>query len=126
MFERLKILLLGQQPVAKISDHLLDKILVREFGSSSEVVKEKLQCLRSDDKKGHNRISAGILKLAKGDIKNIDILIDTAKSDIRDILINAEYPSLVKIGFEDTRGRPLKRIIYEDYTKYMKWIREGI
>ncbi len=54
-----------EQPVAKISDAELEKLIDREFPKNSDLVKRKLTEIRSDSKNGKNRIGAAVLKLVK-------------------------------------------------------------
>ncbi len=92
MFDLLKIKLFGRQPVAKISDQLLDALIERDYESNAGIVKTKLQNINSDSQAGKNRIAAGIIKLANKNFDNLDGLIGKANEDSRDIMMWAEYP----------------------------------
>jgi hypothetical protein len=124
VFETLKIKLFGQQPVAKITDNLLDRLIKRDFKHSAEIVSSKLKELTSDSQKGKNRISADILKLANKDINALDELIKKANIDGRDIIAWAEYPRNAKIGFDDLSEDKMKQIYIDDFVDYSNWLNE--
>jgi len=48
-----------EQPVAKISETELVKLIDREFPENSDFVKRKLSEIKSDSRNGQNRIGAG-------------------------------------------------------------------
>ena len=126
MFDLLKIKLFGHQPVAKISDQLLDIIIVRDYKSKVDVVKAKLKNIKSDSKEGKNRISANVLKLAGKNINELDTLIEKANNDSRDIIMLAEYPRCVKIGLEELDTNSMKQIYIDDFVEYSNWLSKGI
>lgn len=62
--------------------------------------------------KEHERVLMDILKLAKGDIKQVKELVERAKKDYRDIIFWAEYPEESKLdtaekiaSFNKMRGK---------------------
>ncbi|MGM5471418.1 hypothetical protein ACS386_14155 [Flavobacteriaceae bacterium LMO-SS05] len=110
-----------EQPVAKISDTELEKLIDREFPNNSDLVKRKLTEIRSDSQNGKNRIGAAVLKLAKSDLNAIDSLIKKANEDFRDIVSQAEYPRASKYGFEERSDNELKADYLNDWTEYSEW-----
>lgn len=122
MFDLLKIKLFGHQPVAKISDQLLDTLIVRDYKSNADIVKTKLKNVNSDSQAGKNRIAADILKLADKDIKALDGLIEKANEDSRDIMMWAEYPRCSKIGFGKLDKKAMKQIYINDFIEYSNWL----
>ncbi len=114
-----------EQPVAKISDAELKKLIDREFPKNSDLVKRKLTEIRSDSQNGKNRIGAAVLKLAKSDLNAIDSLIKKANEDFRDVVSQAEYPRASKYGFDELSEKELKTDYLNDWTEYVDWKNKG-
>ena len=110
-----------EQPVAKISDAELEKLIDREFPENSDLVKRKLTEIKSDSQNGQNRIGAAVLKLASSDLNAIVSLIKKANEDFRDIVSQAEYPRASKYEFEERSDNELKTDYLNDWTEYSKW-----
>ena len=110
-----------EQPVAKISDAELEKLIDREFPENSDLIKRKLTEIQSDSQNGKNRIGAAVLKLAKWDLNAIDFLIKKANDDFRDIVSQAEYPRASKYGFDEPNEKELKTDYLNDWTEYVDW-----
>ena len=123
MFDSLKIKLLGHQPVAKISNQLLDALIERDFKSNAIIVKTKLNNINSESQAGKNRIAAGILKLADKNFDALDELIKKANEDSRDIMMWAEYPRCAKIGFDEFDKKQMKQIYLDDFIEYSNWLK---
>ncbi len=122
MFDLLKIKIFGHQPVAKISDTLLESIIIRDFDHNAAIVRQKLKNVSSDTKKGKNRISVDILKLADKDINALDGHIEKANNDCRDTIMLAEYPRCANIGFDELDKKSMKQIYIDDYIEYSNWL----
>ena len=122
MFDLLKIKLFGHQPTAKISDQLLDTLIIRDFKNDADIVKAKLKNVNSDNKAGKNRIAADILKLADKDVNALDGLISKANNDSRDIMMLAEYPRCAKLVFGKLDEKSMKQIYIDDFIEYSNWI----
>jgi hypothetical protein len=112
MFDLIKIKLFGHQPVAKISDQLLDTLIERDYKSKATIVKTKLK----------NRIAAGVIKLADKNFENLDGLIEKANEDSRDIMMWAEYPRCAKISFDELSKKQMKQIYLDDFIEYSNWL----
>jgi hypothetical protein len=123
MFELLKIKLFGHQPVAKISDQLLDTLIERDFKSKETIVRTKLNNIANDNKAGQNRIAAGILKLADKNFDALDELIEKANTDSRDIFMWAEYPRCGKVGFDELDKKQMKQIYLDDFIEFSNWLK---
>ena len=122
MFDLLKIKLFGHQPVAKISDQLLDILIERDYKSKATIVKTKLKNINSDGDTGKNRIAAGVIKLADKNFENLDGLIEKANEDSRDIIMWAEYPRCAKISFDELSKKQMKQIYLDDFIEYSNWL----
>ena len=125
MFETLQIRLLGNQPCAKISSQTLERIILREFGSHANEVKQKLQRGLNNSEESKCRISAAIIKLANKDISGIDGLIDISNYDYRDIISRAEYPKACELDFsdfEELSKRQFNQICLSDWKQYSNWV----
>lgn len=128
MFERLKIKYLGQQPAARISSEVLDKIIQRDYPDNFELVKQKLRTIKSDSEGGRNRFSAAVLKLSDGDLKKIDTYIEMCNYDFRDVVSKAEYQRVSKLEFIDMESmttRELRQNYLDDWTDYSNWIKRS-
>lgn len=110
-----------EQPIAKISDTELERLIDREFPENLDLVKRKLTKIKSDSPNGQNRIGAAVLKLANSDLNEIDYLIKKANEDFRDIVSLAEYPRASKYGFEERSDNELKADYLNDWTEYSEW-----
>lgn len=122
MFDLLKIKLFGHQPVAKISNQLLDTLIERDYKSNAAIVKTKLNNIDSESQAGKNRIAAGVLKLANKNIDALDELIEKANIDSRDILMWSEYPRCAKLDFDELDDKEMKQIYIDDFKEYSKWL----
>lgn len=122
MFEVLSIKIWGTQPKAKVSGKLLNRLIEREFPGSIELVKDKLNKVKSDNENGKNRLAAAILKLANKDLKLLDNYIEIAVEDSRDVLSQAEYPSSSKLGLDNFEINGMKNIFLSDWREYSTWL----
>ncbi len=125
MFEKLKIKYLGNQPVAEISKEVLEKLIRRDYPESYEIVKQKLNLIKSDSLKGQNRLSAAVLKVTNGNLSKIDSYIEMCNFDYRDVISQAEYPRISKIGFvgmKEIESSKLKEYYLKDWLEYTNWI----
>ena len=122
MIETLKIKLFGKQPVPKITESILEKIIERDFKGNSKEVKAKLEKVESDTESGKKRISASILKLANGNLKAVENFIEVANIDFRDVISQAEYPRCSKFGFEIVNEPGVWKIYLEDWKEYTEWL----
>jgi len=123
MFDLLKIKLFGLQPVAKISNQLLDNLIERDFKNNAALVSTKLNNIISDSRAGKNRIAASILKLADKNFDALDELIKKANEDSRDIMLWTEYPRCAKLGFDDLGKKQIKQIYLDDFLEFSNWLK---
>lgn len=124
MFDLFKIKLFGDQPIAKISDQLLNSLIERDYKSNAAIVKTKLNSIDSDSQAGKNRIAADILKLANKNLDTLNELIEKVNNDSRDILMWAEYPRCAKLGFEELDKKQMKQVYVDDFNEYSNWLRK--
>lgn len=71
------------------------------------------------------RVQLAALKLAAGNLKRLQMHIDAAKIDYRDVLAPAEFPEYSRTGFR-TRELPAheqEKIIDSDWKQYEDWFR---
>ena len=122
MLETLRIKLFGIQPVARISDARLERLIQREFGNQADLVSRQLKQVVSETNAGKNRISAAIIKLSDKNIKAIDHLLEQSKNDYRDLISQAEYPTCSELDFTDMDKQNMKIIYLDDWTEYLKWL----
>ena len=111
----------GEQPIAKISDNEMDFLISRDFENNINLVKQKLNKIQSDSKSGKNRISAAVLKIANRELDKIDIIVEKANEDFRDVICEAEYPRVYKNVFNEPNEEQLKVDYLNDWTEYLEW-----
>ena len=113
----------GEQPVMKISNEELDFLISREFPNDKEVVRTKLNKIKYDSENGKNRISTSVLQLADRDLQKIDLLVERANEDFRDIVSKAEYPRAYKSGLElfDQEERIIREVLLADREEFLAW-----
>jgi uncharacterized protein YgbK (DUF1537 family) len=119
MFEAIRIKWFGTQPVARITDAMLERLIKRDYSNHINEVKQKLSLVDSDTNKGRNRISAAILKLANGDLNKIDHYIEISNNDYRDVIAKAEYPRAFEFGFKSAS----KSTYLADWHEYSNWLK---
>ena len=122
MFEVLKIKYLNLQPIAKITNKTLDRIILREYCNNFEEVWQKLKLIHSDTSKGKIRLSAAVLKLSNGDMTNLDLYIKMCNNDFRDVISKAEYPRALQFGFNNIPSNKSKKVYLDDWTEYTNWL----
>ena len=121
MNERELILTQGEQPVPIITDEELEFLISREFPNDKNLVKTKLDKIKSDSPKGKNRISASVLKLADKELNNIDFLVKRANEDFRDIVSEAEYPRASSYDFGERDNDESRDDFLKDWEEYSTW-----
>jgi len=111
----------GEQPVARITDDELNFLINREFPTQKDVVKSKLDKIKSDNRQGKNRIAASVLKLANSNFDKIDYLVRRANEDFRDIISEAEYSRASSYGFGERNEEDSKEDYMRDWEEYSTW-----
>lgn len=122
MFEKLRIILFGTQPFAKVDNKSLERIILREFGSQANEAKEKLLRVKYNTPNSKYRISSAIIKLADRDINALDSLIEISNNDYRDVLARAEYPRCFNLGLDAIKRSKIKQIYLADWKDYSNWV----
>jgi hypothetical protein len=112
------------EPVARISDKTIERLLLREFGDHASEVKEKFLHVKSDTPRGKNRISAAIVKLSNGDLDKIDHYIDLCNLDFRDVVAPAEYPRYTTVAFNEIPRWKKGQFYLADWKEYSSWLRK--
>jgi len=114
----------GGQPTPNITDKVLDSIIQKDYPNNSQGVKRKLELITSYSKKGKNRFAAAVLKLADRDLSKIDSLIETCNDDFRDVVMQAEYPRVLKDDLDDKDTADKKMAYLADWTDYSNWLKK--
>jgi hypothetical protein len=123
MLETLKIKLFSTQPVAKVSQNQIEKIVKAQYNKHYNEVIAKLDSIDMQIPKEKNRIKAAVLKIANCEYENLDKLIDIANVDFRDVIVRAEYPRSWKHGFNDVSKHLRKKEYLEDWKEYQEWLK---
>jgi hypothetical protein len=122
LLEILRTRISGHQPVVKISDSLLRRIVEREFSQNTGYVYAKLKEIKSETPSGANRISACVIKLANRDIHALDKYVLLANNDYRDVISLVEYPSMADKGLEEHLSAGIRKLYIQDYKDYTSWL----
>jgi hypothetical protein len=109
------------QPVPKVTRKHVERIVRRDFPTEQfSNVMSILDEYEGDSESGRTRIQMAVLKLADGKMDSLRKRIDDAKSDYRDVISWAEYPSCRW----DTHSLPTdekKKIYSKDWKQYLDW-----
>jgi hypothetical protein len=109
------------QPIPDVTMADLDRIVRRDFppGVHGQVVNILIRYGRGDG--GRNRVCAAALKLADGDIQQLEHYIDAARSDYRDVLAWAEYPAYMDCVLGPKDESEAKALVDADWEQYQDW-----
>ena len=111
-----------QDPIPKVSDKDVERIIVRDFGVPSlPLVMEKLSRYKSESKTGVNRIRAAILKLSSGKLSELEIAISTAIADYRDVIAWTETPLYFREVNKNLSEDEKSDLLESDWINYQKW-----
>jgi hypothetical protein len=123
MFEKMKIITLNIEPVAKISHAQIDKIVKKDFGKRQYAkIIRMLSRYKSETDSDNYRVWAAILKLSESRISRLESNIKMARSDFRDVITSAEYPEYSQCSFSGMRYFSRKMIFLRDWNQYKKWL----
>ena len=109
------------QPIPVVTMADLDRIIGRDFPPEDrgQVVNILIKYGRGDGRR--NRVCAAALKLADGDIEQLERYIDAARSDYRDVLAWAEYPAYMDCVLGPKDESEAKALIDADWKQYQDW-----
>lgn len=71
------------------------------------------------------RVQLAILKLSNGDLEQLTYYLKEAKSDLREVVVPAEYPGQSKdglVGWVKLSEPEKQRISSEDNRQYLEWL----
>ena len=116
------------QPTPKVTQADVERLARRDYPED-----QVAQVLRVLDEYGTAkwevntaRVRAAILKLAKGDSSQVNRFVEAARTDFRDVLSEAEYPSFTKRWGDryPLAKEEQQRVIEEDRRQYQDWFRK--
>jgi hypothetical protein len=112
----------GPTSAPDVSMDDLDRIVRRDFPPELhvQVVDVLIRYGRGDGEK--NRVCAAALKLAGGDMVQLEHYIDVALSDFRDVLAWAEYPAYMDCVLGPKDESEAKALIDADWQQYQAWL----
>ncbi|MGO9480547.1 MAG: hypothetical protein ACLP05_02025 [Candidatus Kryptoniota bacterium] len=109
----------------KVSSTDVERIVRRDYPSELyESVVEALKQFEGDSESwGIYRVRLAGLKVADGDLEKLKTTIQNANVDFRDVLTEAEYPTVFHQGFPaDAIGDSARqKIIEDDWQQYLSW-----
>jgi hypothetical protein len=103
------------------------RVIRRDFrGNKPELILGILDGYGSEEwQPEKDRVQLAILKLSHGDVERIRELVDTARSDFRDVIAPAEYPGFSEVGFvgvEKMSRDEVARLKADDWRQYQEWL----
>ena len=114
-----------QQPVPKVSEADVARIVARDFGGSeSDAAHEILGQYGIEQwEREVPRVRLAALKLAAGNLEELRRHVAVAKSDYRDVLAAAEYPQYFRHSFRSSKPEVDREsaIISADWEQYKEW-----
>jgi hypothetical protein len=115
-----------EQPIPKVTDEDVKRIASRDFGQKH--LSQVLDILQEYGKQvwnrpGSPRVRLAILKLANGDVEQLEKYTKTAIDDFRDVVSQAEYPRYTaEIGFDRVAAKIKRAVIDDDWKQYCEWL----
>lgn len=115
------------QPIPQVTPDDVERVVRRDFPADEYTTVTAMLNEYGTEKwhRGPARVQLAALKVANGNVQKLRACIDSAKSDYRDALVAAEYPSYRKIGFRvrELPENERHRIIGEDWRQYEEWLK---
>jgi len=110
-----------------LNDSCVSRVILREFANEEydRVVEVLSQYGTERHHLERNRVRISILKLANGDLFNLERQIKVACVDFRDVIAAAEMPGQYKLGFtgmERLSPQELENIKTDDRKQYEAWL----
>lgn len=112
--------------IPQVTSGDIDRIVRRDFPASlydsvTAILNQYKEAVKTN---GVYRVRLAALKVADGDIEKLRTTIQTANVDFRDVITEAEYPTIFQIGFprESIDKSEKQRIEQEDWEQYEKWL----
>jgi hypothetical protein len=114
------------QPVPEVTEDDLERIVHRDF--PVEELSSVMAILKEyGTEKWHReptRVRLAALKRADGSMTRLQVCIESAKRDYRDVLAAAEYPTFHKMGWGRKLAADERRgIIDSDWQQYEAWLK---
>lgn len=99
----------------------VDRILVREFGTHADKARATLSQYAGPEQE---RLWLAAIKLAEGQLDQLQAAISLANADYRDVIAPAEYPSSLMLH-HDAQEHERTLAEEEDLAQYRAWITKG-
>jgi hypothetical protein len=101
------------------------RIVDRDFPPEDRAAVLRLieQC--SEDLAPGPRTQLAILKLSAGKLEHVQLHVEVARRDYRDVLAAAEYPEWLKVGFTGTESmsaEEVEELKRRDWEQYRAWL----
>ncbi len=113
--------------VPAIDEDKVGRLVARDY--PDDVAGRVFSMLEAYGAKSHqlecDRVRVAVLRLANGDLLELQRQLAVAASDFRDVIAAAEYPSQMKLGFVSMeRLAPEKRQEFRerDWREYSDWL----
>ena len=112
------------QPTPSVSDADVERVVKRDFPADAraEVFSILHEYGVEEWQREPVRVRLAVLKLANGSMERLRLEIKGAKSDYRDVLAPAEYPSYMQRYGKNLSMEEKKRIIDADWRQYQEWL----
>jgi hypothetical protein len=115
---------LVSQPVPGVTPEDVTRLIRRDFALYQVAdVTAVLQDCGGDDSRISARVRIACLKLANGDVEQLQKIVNLAKQDYRDVLTPAEYPEYSRKAWgKNLPAAELHRIYESDWSQYQDWL----
>lgn len=112
------------QPYPKVTRDDVLRVIHRDFSQPEAKILTILDRYGANEwEPERDRVQLAVLKLAAGDFQALELHIETACRDYRDVLSSAEYPAFSRHGWSTPFKRGEKTKIYqEDWDQYQRWL----
>ena len=116
------------QPTPTVSERDVERIVRRDFpaGKVPAVMALLAEYGMSEWHREVPRVRLAALKLADGSLEELRRQIDWAKSDYRDVIAPAEYPSYFRQSFpmRELPEPEARQAIDQDWAQYQAWLKK--
>lgn len=114
----------------QVSREDLLRIIARDFPPEDHTaILELLDTYGSESwHREHHRVRAAVLKLADGDTAQVEICVQGASKDYRDVLAWAEYPNGMKLGHQGPgpeHAEQNRQARNTDWDQYEEWFHQS-
>jgi hypothetical protein len=110
------------QRVPAVTRADVERVVKREFEAAQQATVLDLLAGYESNSDQPYRVQLAALKLARGDLRELQGWIASANQDYRDVLAAAEYPHSLAVGSHALPEAERQRVHDEDWRQYQLWL----